>query len=98
MGIVKHMMAEDEALQDAARDILVETGALIECEWHAGSYYDGETDLQDAYKLANSRITSRQIQLPDRISRRDFSDIIKSVYEDNSGINYCASCEKNLRD
>ena len=99
MSQVKRLMEAQDGLRSLSLDVLKEVGLLAECESHAGTYYDGEQgDLEDAYKLANSKVTKGDIELPGGMSRRDFTDAIKGTYNDNSGINYCSSCEKNMRD
>lgn len=98
MSLVKRMMERDEELGRLAISLLLETRALEECEIHAGTYYEGDGDVQEAYRLANARISRREIELPDGVSRRKFTDIIKSAHQDNSGADCCYSCENNMRD
>ena len=99
MSQVKHLMDAKEELRSLSLNVLQAVGLLVECEYHPGTYYDGgQGDLEEAYKLANSRVSKGEIELPGRMSRRDFTDAIKSTYNDNSGIDYCSSCEKNMRD
>ena len=99
MSMVKRRIEAQDTLRDLSLGVLKEVGLLTECNVHAGTYYDGEQgDLEDAYKLANSKVTRGDIELPDGMSRRNFTDAIKDTYEDNAGISYCSSCEKNMRD
>jgi len=86
-------MEEDEGIRMMAQEILVEAGCLEECEDHSGTFTDGGHDVEYAYRLANAKITARSLLLPDRISQRDFTDIVKSVYDDNNG-SECYSCNK----
>jgi hypothetical protein len=80
MSQVKRLMEAQEGLRGLSLDILKEVGLLAECEVHAGTYYDGEQgDLEDAYKLANAKVTRGDIELPGGMSRRDFTDAIKST-------------------
>jgi hypothetical protein len=95
MSMVKRMMEAQEDLRQHALDILVETELLEQCDYHPGTYFDGGGgDLQDAYKLANSKVSRGEIELPGNMSRRDFTDVIKETYQDNSGVDSCQSCEK----
>lgn len=95
MSMVKRMMEAREDLRQLALGILEETSLLEECESHHGTYFDGGGgDLEDAYKLANSKITRGEIELPSGMSRRDFTDVIKETYEDNSGVDSCQECER----
>jgi hypothetical protein len=96
MGGAKRLMEENEALRGEALQICLDVGALEECENHPGSYFDGGEEIQEAYKIANGRITNGEIELPSRISRRDFTDIIKDVYEDNYFAESCTYCQRNM--
>jgi hypothetical protein len=99
MSMVKRMMEAQDELRSLSLGVLKEVGLLTECESHADTYYDGEQgDLEDAYKLANSKVTRGDNELPSGMSRRDFTDAIKGTYEENAGIDYCPSCEKMMRD
>ena len=97
MSGIKRHIEDIEARYRFGLELCMETGALEECENHPGSYYEGdegEDGLEAAYKLANSRITSGKLQM----ERREATDAIKDAYEDNSGIDYCPSCDHNMRD
>ena len=98
MGITKRCVEDEEALRQQALSLLVEVGALEECEIHSGTYFDGNGDLEAAYRLANARITSREVELDDDMSRRDFTDIIKKAYEENYVLDECPACKAELRD
>ena len=98
MGAVKRLLEDAEHLSALALQVNVEAQSLEECEYHEGVYYEGSADVEDAYRLANWQITSKKMQLPYGVTRRDFTDEIKSVYEDNSGISSCYCCDKNMRD
>jgi hypothetical protein len=98
MGFAKRQLEEAEHLDNMALHVLLESGALRECEHHDGVYYDGGAEVEGAYRLANSQITSHKITLPDGVSRKDFTDAIKAVYEDNYGPDGCYICEKNMSD
>jgi hypothetical protein len=92
MSLTKRRLEEREELEQLALSILCDAGALEECDYHSDTYYDGGGDVEDAYKIANARISANEIDLPDDMSRRDFSDIIKSVYENHSGPDGCPAC------
>lgn len=98
MGVAKRYMERQQDLYDLGRDLCIEVGALEECEYHPGTYYDGDGDVEDAYKLANARITKGEIQMASEEDRRTFTDAIKGAYEDNYGVDSCMSCDKNDRD
>ncbi len=94
MGLAKRAMEEYEDLTNIAINILCEVGAIKVCENH-GYFFDGNENLESAYKLANHKISYQGLTLPKNISRHDFSDIIKEAYESNSGREKCYGCEKN---
>ena len=98
MSFTKRMLEEREALQHMALGILCDAQALEECEHHEAIYFDGGTEVQEAYKLANARISNGELELPDGVSRRDFTDVMKEVYIENSGRDDCYACEKNMSD
>src|SRR5215467_4835939 len=83
MGMAKRMLEEQEDLRQMALGVLCAAGCLEECEFHESYYFGGGVDLQEAYKIANARITSGQIELPDGVGRSDFTDIVKMTYEEH---------------
>lgn len=93
MSIVKRELEQREELSDLALGVLTEAGVLEECEDHPGVYLDSGEDIEEAYRLANSKITSGNIVLPTGHSRRDFTDIIKNAYSNNCA-DECNSCLK----
>jgi hypothetical protein len=95
MGFAKHILDERDYTRTLALDLLKDVGALKECETHEGTFYDkDEGQLQEAYNLANAKISRGEIELPSGMERRDFTDVVKETYNDNSGIDYCVSCDK----
>jgi hypothetical protein len=93
MSMSKRWLEEIEALQGIAMGVLCDAKVLKECDMHSGTYLDASGDLQEAYKLANWRISHGEIALPEGTSRREFTDIIKDVYESNCA-DECYSCAK----
>lgn len=98
MGAVKQMMAERDQLERCATALLVEVGALRECPGHEGLFFNGGREVEDAYKLANSRITRGLVDLPSWASRREFTDVLKKTYEEYSIGDECAWCAKTFED
>lgn len=70
-----------------------EAGAISECEWHEGCYYQGQEPAESAYKLANSKFTRSDSSMFD--GRREMTDFIQRAIDDNSGLDECAICQKN---
>ncbi len=96
MGQAKRLMEEVEELRCEAMRVLLDVGTLKECEYHDGEYFEGSSDVEEAYKAANARITAGKIVLPRGTTRRDFTDIIKDVYEQYSALSGCSACEKYM--
>lgn len=96
MGGNKALIDEMRELRGMAMQVALEAGLLKECEYHPGIYYEGGSELQQAYRFANSQISARKVELPEGVSRKDFTDAIKSVYDDNSLPDECSICEKHM--
>ena len=77
MGIMKHKLEEKNALYGLAADILQRVGAIKTCEVHGDRYLVDESKLQEACKLANSRISKGIVDC----GRRELTDAIKDVLE-----------------
>jgi hypothetical protein len=92
MGIAKQQAMENEDRYWSGVGVLVEVGALEECENHPGTYFDCDPErVVDAYKLANSRLTQNGATTA---KRRKVTDAIKEAYENNSGNDGCECCRK----
>ena len=96
MGRAKDEMMRLEALSLEARDIAVEAGVLLRCEYHPDFVWEHGADNEDAYKLANARFTRGEILTPCN-SRRELTDAIKNAIEE-AGIFGCPACANALRD
>jgi hypothetical protein len=57
MGGAKEMMLKAEDDRRWALDVLAEAGVLECCEAH-GEYYAGANEVEEAYKLANRKISA----------------------------------------
>jgi hypothetical protein len=93
MGVQKEFGIQMEELREVAESIARQAGAVKACDMHEEvllDQYDDEA-LTLAYKIANKRISDGEIHLPDGISRKDFTDLIKSVVDDSGSD--CARCE-----
>lgn len=83
MGGAKRLMEEQQARYADGLAACVAVGAINQCKMHPGSYYEGSGDVEDALKLAGSD---------------DERAAIQTAYDDNSGIDYCPSCDRYMRD
>lgn len=73
--------------------LCLEAGALEECEFHEGTYFQGHAEVEDAYKLANAQISRGEFGEATPEKRREITDAIKTAYDDNSGASQCYQCE-----
>ncbi len=96
MGSAKRQWEETQGEKQIALMLLVESGVIRECQYHPGTYFEGNEPIEAAYKLANTRISENQAALPHGYSRRQYTDLIKSVYEDHSGLDSCPCCDRTF--
>jgi hypothetical protein len=98
MGAQKELAIRLDELRDVAADIAKEAGAVEECAMHSDILLDQYDDdaLTLAYKIANKRISDGDIDLPNGVSRKDFTDLIKEVVSE-SGTD-CPRCEALARE
>lgn len=94
MSSIKRHMEDQEALRQEALDVCIAAGTIEECENHEGIYYSGDEEVQEAYKLANTQISRGDIKLSGDMKRRDFTDLVKKVYEESSASHCCNRCEE----
>ena len=91
MGGVKRLMERHETLCHAAVRIALEAGVLKFCEHH-GCVFEGPNDIESAYKLGNYKFSKGSLAgIFD--TRREMTDCIKEVVEDNS-TDECPRCAK----
>jgi ea8.5-like protein len=95
-GAMKRELEKREDDYNWARQFLCEAGALEECEIHDGTFCRGDEDITNAYKLLNAQVTADKIQLEPGQTRRDLTDLLLEVYEDNAGADRCMECEENF--
>jgi len=94
MSGIKRHMEDIEAAYQGGLALCIEAGAIEECEYHPGTYFEGGEPVEAAYKLAARKVKAGEIGG----KQIEVTDAVKSAYEDNSGIDYCSSCDKNARD
>jgi hypothetical protein len=93
MGGAKDQMIRDEENRRWALSLLAEAGVLEHCEFHDEYYCDGGNEVQEAYKLANAKISAGGAPF-DPDDRREATDAIKSAFEAYNFVDGCRSCEK----
>jgi hypothetical protein len=67
----------------AALRIAVDAGVLKECTMCTGSYFDGNGDIESAYKMGSAEFASTKYK-GTFDSRQEMMDVIKFVIDDNS--------------
>lgn len=97
MGRAKEAWIEDQEHLGMAAGYLASWKVLRACPIH-GYLYDGDGDMEKAYKFANSGITKGEINLPDGVTRKEFADLLKRAYDEHSGAESCYGCDKNAED
>lgn len=97
MGGSKSYMERLEQERARARSFLVKIGTLQVCEWH-GDVYDGDGDMQRAYRMFNAQVKAGKIAIEEGVTRRDMTDLLKRAYEDHSLPDACPSCERDMED
>jgi hypothetical protein len=98
MGYQKELLIRMDELREVAIDIAKEAGTVEECVAHPDILLDQYDDdaLILAYKIGTRRISDGDIDVPDDISRKDFTDMIKEVVAE-SGTD-CPRCERIMRE
>ncbi|EKO3455296.1 hypothetical protein KW482_06800 [Vibrio fluvialis] len=80
MSGTKRYLEHQEAKQQAAIQIAIESGALKYCKVHDDILLEGSCDIEEAYKLGDFKFT--QGQLNDVFdSREEMKDLISKVIE-----------------
>jgi hypothetical protein len=92
MGITKRHLEEQEFMQSQALTVLMRVDAIEQCDFHDGCYFEGSGDVADAYPVANAMINRGEIELPDGMSRSEFSQLIKDTFEEYYVLDECSYC------
>jgi hypothetical protein len=86
MSGIKRFMEDQQADFDAGVAACLATGALESCINHPGSIYEGPEGA-DGLEAALANASSSEEQAA-----------IQSAFDDNSGIDYCPTCDNIMRD
>ncbi len=92
MGRAKEDWLEHQENLARAGGFLVKMGTLSACEAH-GDLYDGDGDLEAAYKRAAYLHKRGELGFGDDLSQREVTDLLKEAYEDNAGVDVCPRCD-----
>lgn len=97
MGRAKAAMMEREDNLNAAASYLVQKDQLVECEIHGEIYSDNFEIDPDFWAIAmadRKRGENGPIPWAQDMPAREFTDLLKSAWEDHCGDN-CGYCAKN---
>lgn len=95
-SIQRHMEAQEDKWQ-AAIQICIEADVLNSCEDH-GVVFQGEEEVEEAYKLGNTKFTAGELGQTFS-NRREMTDFIQEVANsgDHAG-ECCFECEERFGD
>jgi hypothetical protein len=92
MSFAKRLMERHDEQRSAAMRIALQAGALKRCEFHEDCVFEGDHDIEGAYRLGNSMFSRGELrEIVD--SRKEMTDCIKDVVEDHRG-DECPRCAK----
>lgn len=89
MGVYE--IAEEE--REFALSILLRVGALTNCRIHKDDIFEGNGDVESAYKYANKIYTDEPGTLT-FLDRKEMTDTIQSVFLEYNGCEVCPSCSR----
>lgn len=92
MGSATRQIAHDEALREAAMVLLVEAGAVLECEKDPGFYINQHRGTEGARTLGLKLIKTKDSRVSLFKNRQDLSNAIDAAFED--AMDSCALCDK----
>ena len=91
MGFMKRFGDELRELENWALGFLCDVGTLDYCDIH-GVYFEGPNDIETAYRVFNSQVTSGKIILGKDETRRKRTDALKAAYATYGGLEGCGWC------
>lgn len=97
MGGSKRLLEEHEERLSAALRIAIDAGVLKVCEFHDDCIFDGGEAIENAYRLGNTMFSASKLGNVFE-TRRQMTDCIKEVVEDNYLADECPRCTKFLEE
>lgn len=96
MGMAKRHMEEEESKLNVATDIAIQAGVLQRCEYCESTVFQGNEDIEDAYKLGNTLFTSGEVNGQFE-SRREMTDFIQgAVQSGDHAADCCYHCHEKM--
>ncbi|HGG8930515.1 hypothetical protein INF61_16125 [Enterobacter cloacae complex sp. P18RS] len=98
MSIVKRHMENEQDKFNVATDIAISAGVLERCERCDATVYQGSEDIEEAYKLGNTKFSKGEFGNLFS-SRREMTDAIKAAVESGDHAEDCCHyCSDKMRD
>lgn len=92
MSRAKEALEEQEEKREVAIQIAIAAGVLQQCKYHDDCIFEGNEEIEIAYKLANHQFSHGE-HVNVFKNRREMTDIIKEVVADYPG-DECPSCAR----
>jgi hypothetical protein len=93
MSGAKRLMERAETVRSAAIGIALQAGTLNHCMIHEDCIIEGNGDVEGAYRLGNYKFSRGELAGIFE-SRREMTDAIKAVVEENGGAE-CPQCSRD---
>ena len=92
MGSSTRQIAHDEALRDVAMTLLIEVGAVTECEQDPGIFINQNRGTEGARTLGLKLIKIKDSRVSAFKNRQDLSTAVDMAFED--AVDKCPLCAK----
>lgn len=93
MGGAKHHMEQMEHKNSIATIIATEAGVLEACSVHEDIVFQGHEEIEEAYKLGNTKFSSKDAMVSCFATRQEMTDAIKEAAESGDhGNTQCEVC------
>jgi hypothetical protein len=94
MGSTTRQLAYEEALREAAMSLLVETGAVAECETDPGIFINQSRGTEGARNLGLKLIKTKDRRVSAFKNKQDLSNAIDQAFE--TAQDRCPLCAKRV--
>ena len=95
---MSRMFEHNEEQERAALSIAVQAGVLKRCEYHPDFLFEGGNEIESAYKKGVYKF-KHENELKELFhNTRELTDRIKSVVQDNGGVDECQRCVHLMKD
>jgi len=96
MSIVKRALEADQDRFNVATEIAIDAGVLERCEFCEATVFRGDEEVDEAYKLGNTKFTQGELK-GTFASRREMTDAIKAAAESGDhAAECCFHCSERM--